>query len=69
MLYSSQQFKYKTTVYKLKEEREIRPITFANLVSSVLYEKRYALVFFLSLKRQIIDVCACVASGHTFATL
>lgn len=34
-------FRYKTNMYKLKEERVIEPRTFAHLVSSTLYEKRF----------------------------
>lgn len=33
-------FRYKINMYKLREERQIEPKTFANLVSSTLYEKR-----------------------------
>jgi 20S proteasome subunit beta 3 len=40
----SETFKFKTNMYRLKEEREIKPKTFAHLVSSTLYEKRYAIV-------------------------
>ena len=32
-------------MYKLREEREIRPKTFAHLVSSTLYEKRFGPYF------------------------
>ena len=34
-------FKLKTNMYKLREERDIKPSTFGELVSSTLYEKRY----------------------------
>jgi 20S proteasome subunit beta 3 len=34
-------FRYKTNLYQLTEEREIEPKTFAHMVSSTLYEKRY----------------------------
>lgn len=33
-------FRYRVNMYKMKEEREIQPETFAHLVSSTLYEKR-----------------------------
>eukprot|EP01116_Phalansterium_solitarium_P006267 TRINITY_DN18577_c0_g1_i1.p1 TRINITY_DN18577_c0_g1~~TRINITY_DN18577_c0_g1_i1.p1 ORF type:complete len:206 (+),score=25.30 TRINITY_DN18577_c0_g1_i1:118-735(+) len=33
--------RFKTNLYKLREERDIRPSVFANLVSSTLYEKRF----------------------------
>lgn len=39
----AQQFKYRVNVYKLKEDRDIKPITFAHMVSSALYERRYAI--------------------------
>lgn len=38
-------FRYKTNLYKLREEREIEPESFANLVSSTLYEKRFGPYF------------------------
>lgn len=37
----SEQFRYKVNMYRLREERDISPQTFANLVSSSLYEKRF----------------------------
>ena len=36
-------FRYRVNMYKMKEEREIQPETFAHLVSSTLYERRCAL--------------------------
>ncbi|CAI5760431.1 unnamed protein product [Candida verbasci] len=33
--------KFKTNLYKLREERDIEPSTLANLISSSLYEKRF----------------------------
>lgn len=38
---SSELLRYKVNMYKLKEEREIQPKTFAHLVSATLYEKRF----------------------------
>ena len=38
-------FRYKSNLYRLREEREIAPRTFANLVSSTLYEKRFGPYF------------------------
>lgn len=38
-------FCYKTNMYRLREERAIAPRTFANLVSSSLYEKRFGPYF------------------------
>jgi 20S proteasome subunit beta 3 len=35
-----EKFRYRVNMYKMKEEREIQPETFAHLVSSTLYEKR-----------------------------
>ncbi|KAJ1550981.1 proteasome core particle subunit beta 3 [Nowakowskiella sp. JEL0078] len=37
----SEKFTFKTNMYKLNEEREIGVKTFAHLVSSTLYEKRF----------------------------
>ncbi|KAJ3397143.1 Proteasome subunit beta type-3 [Lobulomyces angularis] len=37
----SETFRYRVNMYNLKEEREIQPKTFAHLVSSTLYEKRF----------------------------
>lgn len=37
----SELFRYKVNMYRLREERDISPRTFANLVSSSLYEKRF----------------------------
>lgn len=34
-------FRYRINMYTIKEEREIRPETFARLVSSTLYERRW----------------------------
>ncbi|KAJ1656613.1 proteasome core particle subunit beta 3 [Dispira simplex] len=39
------QFRYKVNMYKLREERTIEPKTFAHLVSSTLYEKRFGPYF------------------------
>jgi 20S proteasome subunit beta 3 len=36
-----EKFRYKVNMYKLNEERDIAPKTFAHLVASTLYEKRY----------------------------
>ena len=40
-----QKFKFKTNLYKLREEREIKPKTFAHMVSATLYEKRFGPYF------------------------
>lgn len=37
----SELFRYKVNMYRLREERDIAPQTFANLVSSSLYERRF----------------------------
>ncbi len=37
----SELFRYKVNMYRLREERDISPQTFAHLVSSSLYEKRF----------------------------
>eukprot|EP01114_Cavostelium_apophysatum_P004126 TRINITY_DN14290_c0_g1_i1.p1 TRINITY_DN14290_c0_g1~~TRINITY_DN14290_c0_g1_i1.p1 ORF type:complete len:233 (+),score=34.66 TRINITY_DN14290_c0_g1_i1:81-701(+) len=33
--------KFRTNLYKLREDREIKPSTLTNLISSLLYEKRF----------------------------
>lgn len=38
-------FRYKANMYRLREERSIAPRTFANLVSSSLYERRFGPYF------------------------
>ncbi|RLV92912.1 Proteasome subunit beta type-3 [Spathaspora sp. JA1] len=38
-------FRFKTNLYKLREERSIDPTTLANLVSSTLYERRFGPYF------------------------
>ncbi|KAL1914727.1 uncharacterized protein VTP21DRAFT_7985 [Calcarisporiella thermophila] len=38
-------FRFKTNLYKLREERTIEPKTFAHLVSSSLYERRFGPYF------------------------
>lgn len=41
----SQRFKFKHNLYKLREERDINPAAFAQLVSATLYEKRFGPYF------------------------
>mmetsp|Transcript_7646 Transcript_7646/g.13754 ORF Transcript_7646/g.13754 Transcript_7646/m.13754 type:complete len:205 (-) Transcript_7646:99-713(-) len=41
----SQRFQFKHNMYKLREERNIKPSTFGHLVSSTLYEKRFGPYF------------------------
>ncbi|GMM38675.1 proteasome core particle subunit beta 3 [Saccharomycopsis crataegensis] len=41
----SEVFRLKTNLYKMREERSIEPETFANLVSSTLYQKRFGPYF------------------------
>ncbi|KAJ9476654.1 Proteasome subunit beta type-3 [Pseudozyma hubeiensis] len=40
-----ERFRYRVNMYKMKEERDIEPEIFANLVSSTLYEKRFGPYF------------------------
>lgn len=40
-----QRFNFKHNMYKLREERDIKPSTFAQMVSSTLYEKRFGSYF------------------------
>ena len=37
----SQRFAFRHNLYKLREERNMKPTTFANLVSHMLYERRF----------------------------
>ncbi|QLL31694.1 hypothetical protein HG537_0B05550 [Torulaspora globosa] len=41
----SETFRYKTNLYKLRENRPIEPETFTQLVSSTLYERRFGPYF------------------------
>ena len=36
-----ERFRFKMNLYKLREEREMKPSTFANVVAHTLYEKRF----------------------------
>ncbi|KAK9767768.1 proteasome core particle subunit beta 3 [Basidiobolus ranarum] len=40
-----ERFRFKVNMYKLHEEREIQPKTFAHMVSSTLYERRFGPYF------------------------
>ncbi|PWZ02506.1 putative PUP3-20S proteasome subunit beta3 [Testicularia cyperi] len=40
-----ERFRYRVNMYKMKEERDIEPETFAHLVSSTLYERRFGPYF------------------------
>eukprot|EP00898_Chlorokybus_atmophyticus_P006969 jgi/Chlat1/7273/Chrsp58S06914 len=40
-----ERFQFRHKMYKLREERDMRPKTFASLVSSLLYEKRFGPYF------------------------
>ena len=42
---SSQRFAFKHNLYRLREERDIRPSAFGALVSATLYERRFAPYF------------------------
>jgi hypothetical protein len=42
---SHDQFRLRVNMYTIKEEREITPVTFAHLVSSTLYERRFGPYF------------------------
>lgn len=43
-----QKFRFRTNMYRLREERDISPSSFSNMVSSLLYEKRCATPSLLS---------------------
>ena len=38
-----EKMKFRTNMYKLREDRDIKPSSFGNMVSSALYENRYAI--------------------------
>lgn len=40
-----EQMRFRVNMYRMKEEREITPVTFTNLLSSTLYEKRFGPYF------------------------
>ncbi|WFD32251.1 proteasome endopeptidase complex [Malassezia sp. CBS 17886] len=40
-----EKFRYRLNMYRMKEEREIQPETFARLMSSTLYERRFGPYF------------------------
>ncbi|KAG8742252.1 proteasome core particle subunit beta 3 [Ceratobasidium sp. 414] len=44
-LYSRERLRFRVNMYTMKEEREIEPKTFAHLVSSTLYERRFGPYF------------------------
>ncbi len=45
-----QLLKFRCNLYKLRENREIKPATFSALLSTMLYEKRFSIrLFFLEL--------------------
>ncbi|KND02526.1 hypothetical protein SpCBS45565_g00787 [Spizellomyces sp. 'palustris'] len=41
----AERFRFKVNMYKLREERDISPKTFAHMVSSTLYERRFGPFF------------------------
>lgn len=45
MICRNEVFRFKTNMYKMREGHDIEPETFANLVSSTLYEKRFGPYF------------------------
>lgn len=45
MISLQEKFNFRLNLYKLREERDIKPATFSHLVSSVLYEKRFSPYF------------------------
>ncbi len=67
-----QKLKMRVNLYTLREEREIEPKTFSNLVSTMLYEKRYVnshlipfdLILFITFILNII-----IASARTSSSL
>lgn len=44
-MHSRERFRFRVNMYTIKEEREIEPETFAHLVSSTLYERRFGPYF------------------------
>jgi 20S proteasome alpha/beta subunit len=47
-----QRLVFKHKLYQLREERDMKPETFASLVSAMLYEKRSALFYLSNLNRR-----------------
>lgn len=75
--YFKELFRFKTNLYKLREERNIEPSTLANLVSSSLYERRFGpwfvspIVAGLSSKDNKPFICGfdsigCIDFSHDF---
>eukprot|EP00301_Raphidiophrys_heterophryoidea_P015080 c235_g1_i1.p1 GENE.c235_g1_i1~~c235_g1_i1.p1 ORF type:complete len:206 (-),score=52.28 c235_g1_i1:121-738(-) len=45
MLSLQERFQFRLNLYKMREEREMKPSTFSSLVSTTLYERRFAPYF------------------------
>ena len=42
----SQLLRFKLNMYKMQEEREIKPKTLSAMISNMMFEKRYKILFF-----------------------
>ena len=62
---SSQRFAFKHNLYRLREERDIKPSAFGHLVSATLYERRFGPYFC----QPVIGMCAYAGARGTCAHL
>ncbi|KAJ1511397.1 Proteasome subunit beta type-3 [Coelomomyces lativittatus] len=72
----SEKFTFRTNMYKLREERIMEPKTFAHLVSSTLYEKRFGPFFIEPVIAGLnehhepficsMDLIGCINFAHDF---
>lgn len=71
LLYRYQRFAFRHKLYQLREERNIRPETFASLVSALLYEKRWveigsiSCIIYLLVSYLVMSPIWCVLSLYT----
>jgi 20S proteasome subunit beta 3 len=54
-----EQLRFRTKLYKLREEREMKPSVFSKMVSSLLYSKRYV--------HPCIHVCLIATHTHSLS--
>ena len=55
-------FKFRHNLYKLREERDMKPSTFAHFVSALLYEKRCVSHLLHASFRLPAHACVCISS-------
>jgi len=54
-----QKFVFRSNMYKLREERDMSPVVFSNMVSSLLYEKRFGPYFCEPVICGLARICDC----------